>query len=241
MPPRLATRESDDDDEAGRRRFLVTAGGFAVSSASGWSSLLLPLFLRPDPAGAYTPDPDPLQESLYFISRVQEATVQQERFIRRLGGTGALRTKLKLTLKLIDRNYKLLDQINYSSAYVVPEDSLVEATAAGYEAVDALRSAIEFVGKDANWDNGDADDAKLADNRRDFLVTAMADCREQLGIYATYMPPDKLRNARTRVERENIDNRDEFDGDEDAGVYNPVNLPWKPVLEATARYKGKKA
>jgi hypothetical protein len=26
---------------------------------------------------------------------------------------------------------------------------------------------------------------------------------------------------------ENVLNRDEFDGDADAGVYNPVVLPWK--------------
>lgn len=26
---------------------------------------------------------------------------------------------------------------------------------------------------------------------------------------------------------ENVANRDEFDGDSDAGVYNPVVLPWK--------------
>ena len=26
---------------------------------------------------------------------------------------------------------------------------------------------------------------------------------------------------------ENVLNRDEFDGDADAGVYNPVMLPWK--------------
>lgn len=27
--------------------------------------------------------------------------------------------------------------------------------------------------------------------------------------------------------QENVANREEFDGDEDAGVYNPVVLPWK--------------
>ena len=26
---------------------------------------------------------------------------------------------------------------------------------------------------------------------------------------------------------ENVANREEFDGDDDAGVYNPVVLPWK--------------
>jgi hypothetical protein len=35
------------------------------------------------PAVAYTPDSDPLRESLYLMSRVQEATVQQERFVNK--------------------------------------------------------------------------------------------------------------------------------------------------------------
>ena len=85
MPP---PRDDDDGgDEDGRRRFLGSLGGAAVAllgSSTGW-------FRAPRIAGAYTPDPDPLQESLYFISRVQEATVQQERFIRKLGGTAPLR------------------------------------------------------------------------------------------------------------------------------------------------------
>lgn len=196
------------------------------------------LGLSPLASHAYTPDPDKLQESLYFISRVQEATVQQERFINKLGGTLQLRTKLKLTLRLVDKNYKLLDQINYSSAFITPPDMLVEASEAGYEAVDALQTAIEFVKKDEEWAAGDADE-RVTNERKALLVTALQTCRERLLVYTQYMPDDKLTNARLRVERENIDNRDEFDGDEDAGVYNPVNLPWKPVLKATADYKKK--
>ena len=41
------------------------------------------------------------------------------------------------------------------------------------------------------------------------------------------MPQEKLEQARLRIERENVDNRDEFDGPSDAGLYNPVKLPWK--------------
>jgi hypothetical protein len=210
-----------------RRRVLE--GMVAAVAASG---------AFPLPSVAYTPDPDKLQESLYFISRVQEATTQQERFINKLGGTQQLRGKLKLTLRLIDKNYKLLDQINFSSAYITPRDMLVEASEAGYEAVDTLQSAVESVNRDENWDDENKND-NVAKERTDFLTSSMQTCREQLLVYTSYMPADKLKNARYRVEGENVKNRDEFDGDEDAGVYNPVNLPWKAVLEATAAYKGK--
>ena len=161
--------------------------------------------------------------------------------MNKLGGTTELRTKLKLTLRLVDKNYKLLDQINFSSAFVTPADKLVEASEAGYEAVDALTSAIEFVKKDENWVKGDPTDKNDATSkdRVAFLTEAMQTCREQLLLYTEYMPVDKLKNARYRVEDENISNREEFDGDDDAGVYNPVNLPWKPVLQATKDYKPK--
>ena len=65
------------------------------------------------PAIAYTPDANPLRESLYYISRVQEATVQQERFITKATKQDVLKNKMKLTLRLVEKNYKLLDQITY--------------------------------------------------------------------------------------------------------------------------------
>ena len=65
------------------------------------------------PAIAYTPDANPLRESLYYISRVQEATVQQERFITKATKQDVLKNKMKLTLRLVEKNYKLLDQITF--------------------------------------------------------------------------------------------------------------------------------
>lgn len=65
------------------------------------------------PAIAYIPDTNPLRESLYYISRVQEATVQQERFITKATQQNTLKNKMKLTLRLVEKNYKLLDQITY--------------------------------------------------------------------------------------------------------------------------------
>ena len=202
---------------------------FNIAAAAG---TILFSAASPLPSHAYTPDPDKLQESLYFINRVQEATVQQERFVNKLGGTKELQTKLKLTLRLVDKNYKLLDQINFSSAYITPPEKLVEASEAGYEAVDALQSAIDFVRNEDNWLQPETPEA--CQERTVFLTKAMQDCREQLLMFTEYMPANKLRNARYRVEDENVKNRDEFDGDEDAGVYNPVNLPWKPVMAASA-------
>lgn len=172
------------------------------------------------PAIAYTPDPDKLRESLYLMSRVQEATAQQERFVSKAVTQEDLKRKMTLTLKLVEKNYRLLDQINYASAFVEPKDELVMASEAGYEAVDALQGAIDFV-------RNDLQSGPLAESQRSFLMTSMQACRDDLFTFLKYMPPEKLEAARVRVEDENVKNRDEFDGDADAGVYNPVILPWK--------------
>jgi hypothetical protein len=172
------------------------------------------------PAFAYTPDPDKLRESLYLISRVQEATVQQERFVLKSTMQEDLKNKLKLTLKLVEKNYRLLDQINYASSFVDPKDELVIASEAGYEAVDALQGAIDFVKNDLGV-------GPLSDSQRNFLMSSMQTCREDLFMFLKYMPSEKLEAARKRVEEENVLNREEYDGDKDAGVYNPVVLPWK--------------
>ena len=177
---------------------------------------------KPSPAAAYTPDPDRLKESLYLMSRVQEATVLQERFVGRATLQEELKSKMKLTLRLVEKNYRLLDQVIFASEFVQPAESVVDATAAGYEAAEALQNAIDYV-------NADLKSGPFEKGQKEYLVTNLKECRENLFAFLDYMPEDKLESARRRVEKENVDNRDEFDDeiDKSAGVYNPVVLPWK--------------
>mmetsp|Transcript_3031 Transcript_3031/g.8555 ORF Transcript_3031/g.8555 Transcript_3031/m.8555 type:complete len:224 (+) Transcript_3031:12957-13628(+) len=177
------------------------------------------LLVNPPPSFGYTPDSDPLRESLYFVSRVQEATVQQERFVRKASNGRDLQNKMKLTLRLIEKNYRLLDQITYCSSYISP-DELVSASAAGIEASEHLQDAIDFV-------RNELKPGPLESEQRDFLITALQNSREKLFVFLEYVPQDKLQEARKRVERENVENREEYDGDGTEGVYNPVVLPWK--------------
>ena len=172
------------------------------------------------PALAYTPDSDPLKESLYLMSRVQEATVQQERFVNRATEQDALKNKMKLTLRLVEKNYRLLDQITFASEYVTPSSALVDATSAGFESAEALQNAIDYV-------KSDLKSGPFETDQKEYLISNLKECRERLFDFLDYMPQDKLLAARKRVEEENVANRDEFDGDSDAGVYNPVVLPWK--------------
>lgn len=177
------------------------------------------LLLVTQPTLAYTPDSDKLRESLYLISRVQEATVLQERFVGKATVQEELKQKMKLTLRLVEKNYLLLDQINYASNFV-QDDNIVVAVAAGNEAVEALQSAIDYV-------NEDLKTGSFRDDQREYLTSNLALCREKLFEFVKYMPQDKLHQAQERVEDENVKNREEYAGSSDDGVFNPVKLPWK--------------
>lgn len=127
---------------------------------------------------------------------------------------------MKLTLRLVEKNYRLLDQITFASEFVTPSSKVVEATTAGYAAADALQNAIDFV-------NSDLRQGDFEKGQKEYLTSNLSESRERIFDFLSYMPQGKLEEARKRVEEENVANRDEFDGDSDAGVYNPVVLPWK--------------
>ena len=199
-----------------RKTFItnsISSSFFVITTAAVTTS-------NPQLSNAYDPDPDKLRESLYLMSRVQEATVQQERLVNRNLKQEELKQKMKLSLRLVDRSYKLLDQINFTSQYVTPQSEIVSATESGLIAVEALQSAIDYV-------NNDLSVGELKQEQKEFLIDALQTTRNEIFTYVKYMPQDKLQEARLRIERENVDNREEFDGPSDAGVYNPVKLPWK--------------
>ena len=129
------------------------------------------------------------------MSRVQEATAQQERFVNNAQTQDALKSKMKLTLRLVEKNYRLLDQITFASEYVSPASAVVEATSAGYESAEALQAAIDYV-------NSDLKAGQFEKGQKDYLTSNLSDCRERLFDFLEYMPKDKVDAARKRVEVE---------------------------------------
>jgi hypothetical protein len=199
-----ATRDRRYTNDAIDRRRVILTRIVPIAAAAALSSVpfqfvISPIssILGPTAAWAYTPDIDPLRESLYLMSRVQEATVQQERFVDRASRQEVLKSKMKLTLKLVEKNYRILDQITYASGYVVPYTDVVEATSAGYEAAEALQNAIDYVNSDGD---GGLGYGPFVDGQKEYLTSNLRLCRERLFDFLSYMPQEKLERARKRVE-----------------------------------------
>jgi hypothetical protein len=197
-----------------------------IGRRKAFRTLIIPFFSNivgnghPTLVNAYEPDPEPLKESLYMLSRIQEATCLQERYINKK--LPPLR-KIKLTLRLVDRSYRILDQINYISKFMDAND-VVLATQLGNEAAESLQDSIDFVyayQKDAG---------QMTLEQKEFLIASLTNTREKIFDFVDYLPDQtKVTEARKRVEEENKLNIDEFDPDlaNDAGIYNPIELPWK--------------
>merc|ERR1719382_1511562 len=83
-------------------------------------------------------DEKTLQESLYYISRVQEATVQQERLVSTGKFKDMQRNNIRRALNMMTDNYKLADQVVTASGFVTNSANVMAASSAGNDAVDAL-------------------------------------------------------------------------------------------------------
>ena len=123
---------------------------------------------------------DELQQALYLISRVQEATVQQERLVETGKFKDMQRNSIKMALNMMLDNYKLGDQIVVASAYVGADKALT-ASQAGNEAIEVLETAKEYFSKELKVSG-------LTDQQRTFIVDAMSTTRAKLDGFVKFFP-----------------------------------------------------
>ncbi|CAJ1416619.1 unnamed protein product [Effrenium voratum] len=147
---------------------------------------------------------DELENALYLISRVQEASVQQERLVTTGKFKDVQRNSITMALNMMLDNYRLGDQIVTASGYVEPKERVVQASQVGQEAVDVLETAKEYFGTPLKVSG-------LSDDQRKFIIQAMQACREKLDRFlvsqlhqGTFLPEEVLRKARKRVEDERL-------------------------------------
>eukprot|EP00440_Ansanella_granifera_P015979 gb/GFBE01017359.1/.p1 GENE.gb/GFBE01017359.1/~~gb/GFBE01017359.1/.p1 ORF type:complete len:263 (+),score=61.42 gb/GFBE01017359.1/:1-789(+) len=202
------------------------ASAVATPSAS-WAAGFAPSDLGMAGAGGLeaqvkrAEDPKKLEEAIYLISRVQEASVQQERLVTTGKFKDVQRNSITMALNMMLDNYRLSDQVVLASGYVQPTSNIVKASQAGNEAIDVLETAKEYFGTPLKVSG-------LSDQQRQFIIDAMQAVRKKLDTFLTYLPEDVIRAARKRVEDENEANQKEFVAQDGmAAMSNPVTLPWK--------------
>jgi hypothetical protein len=210
--------------DGGRRGFLAAVAGASLASGAGQSAWgFSPSDLGMAEAQTKVTkramSKDELQQALYLISRVQEATVQQERLVTTGKFKDMQRNSIKMALNMMLDNYKLGDQIVVASAYA-GTDKALSASQAGNEAIDVLETAKEYFSKELKVSG-------LTDVQRTFIVDAMSTTRNKLDSFLTYMPEDTVAAARKQVEDENDANMREYKSPDGTTIMNPVKLPWQ--------------
>mmetsp|Transcript_28659 Transcript_28659/g.72638 ORF Transcript_28659/g.72638 Transcript_28659/m.72638 type:complete len:272 (-) Transcript_28659:98-913(-) len=228
VPSPCQLRGADEALAGPSRRSLATAllaaGGAAGASPGGavWAFSPSDLGLSTGAASTISVkplDPAKLQEALYLISRVQEATVQQERLISTGKFKDTQRNNIKKAINMMVDNYRLNDQVVLASGYVVNKENVVKASECGKDAIEALETAKEYFATTLKV-------TTLNPEQKQLLIDAMRTTRSKLDDFVAYMPEDVLAKARRRVEEENALNLQEFVG-VDGGMINPSKLPWQ--------------
>eukprot|EP00933_Yihiella_yeosuensis_P007199 TRINITY_DN112127_c0_g1_i1.p1 TRINITY_DN112127_c0_g1~~TRINITY_DN112127_c0_g1_i1.p1 ORF type:complete len:292 (-),score=51.50 TRINITY_DN112127_c0_g1_i1:121-945(-) len=160
-----------------------------------------------------------LEDAIYLLSRVQEATVQQERLVTTGKFKDAQRNSIKMALNMMLNNYQLSDNIVVASGFL-ETSKIQKASDIGRDSVEILQTAQEYFGRDLKV-------AGLSNDQRTFIIESMQACRAKIDEFLTLFPEDVVNRARKRVEDENALNAQEFWSPDGKGMLNPVELPWK--------------
>lgn len=184
-----------------------------LASSSGIIGLLL------IPQQAEAAERQSLDNLLYNLMRVREATFQESRLINTGKFKDVQRANVKLAVKFIVNNYRLSDSIVQASAYIEDSSKRVAAGDVGQSAVQDLLTILEY------FDSSDVQNLKVGSQGmggKEALVTqGLQSARSNIDAFLEYFPKDKVDAARQRVVEENQLNYKEWD----KNLGDIVNLP----------------
>jgi hypothetical protein len=98
----------------------------------------------------------PLDDLLYKILRVREATQQEARLIKSGTFKDVQRANVKLAVKFMLENYRLADQFVQASTYIEDGSKRLEAAQVGQSAVQNLYTILEY------FDSSDVENIKVS-------------------------------------------------------------------------------
>lgn len=203
--------------EASRRDWLVTAAAAAASAAVLATTAPQPA-LAAAAAAAASNKRKTLDECIYNIMRVREATFQESRLINSGKFKDVQRANVKLAVKFILNNYRLSDTFIAAAAYLDNNSQRVAAGEVGQGAVQDLQTILEY------FDSSDVQNIKVgaSDSGKERLVLQGLDStRNNIDGFLSYFPEQKVQEAKKKILAENELNYKEWD----PALGDIVNLP----------------
>ena len=210
----LASVANDGDNLSMSRRSFTNV--IATSSlATVLSSPIAALAADEDAAKSPSSKRLPLENYIYNILRVREATEQETRIINSKTFKDSQRANVKLAVKFILNNYKLSDSVIAASSYL-SGTAKFNASSAGQSAVQSLYTIIEY------FDSQDVENIKVdALAGKEAIVTkGLESVRRDIDEFLSYFPQDVLDQQKAKVMEENELNFKEFDP-ELGSILNP--------------------
>mmetsp|Transcript_12470 Transcript_12470/g.20704 ORF Transcript_12470/g.20704 Transcript_12470/m.20704 type:complete len:250 (+) Transcript_12470:139-888(+) len=196
-------RAAVPNEQMSRQDWLKTVvGGMAVGVVS--------LSTSPAVAADAATDRKTLDQCLYSIMRVREATFQESRLINSGKFKDMQRANVKLAVKFILNNYRLSDTFIAASAYIEETNRRIGAGEVGQAAVQDLQTILEY------FDSSDVQNLKVGagDNmsgKERLVLQGLDSTRKNIDGFLAYFPAEMVQAARKQILDENALNVKEWD------------------------------
>lgn len=158
-----------------------------------------------------------LEEYLYKIMRVREATQQERRLIQTGKFKDKARQNIKLAVKFMIQNYELSDSVVGASAYLQGNSAQMRAIDVGQAAVQNLQTILEY------FDSSDVENIKVDSlaGKEGLVIKGLESAQLRIDDFLSFFPTEKVASIKTKIQEENALNVKEFD----PALGDIINLP----------------
>jgi hypothetical protein len=208
---RSQTEDFQDPVFVSRRDTFQKMVSFTVSSMMSWGIIVSSSGTSSSSATAWAAQRPPLDDLLYRILRVREATQQETRLIKSGKFKDVQRANVKLAVKFMIQNYRLNDAFVGASAYLESNNRRVEAGQVGQQAVQNLYTILEY------FDSADVQNIKVGQpgmmmgGKEELVLKGLDATRKSIDDFLDFFPKAQVDKVVARIAEENELNIKEFD------------------------------
>ena len=191
-----------------RRQWLVSSAAAAIVGAA--VAATQPAFAEENEEKTNKKVGVSLEDSLYLILRVREATQQETRLITTGKFKDIQRANVKLAVSMMVTNYRLSDNINTAAAYLSTTGNSMKAINTGQAAVQNLQTILEYFDT-SDVQNLKVNEASMSGEKQALVLKGLESAKNNLDSFVSFFPQELVENVKQRIQNENELNRKEFD------------------------------